>query len=121
MSKRRNEALAQDILSLLQKNEMWIDTRIFFNGKAFATDNGAKEYRYNGEPFVLEPINPVDYFEYAASPDKHILSMSFEGPLYEVINYGLDHRFADQFQELFRKHGVYYELGHPWTLTCYDI
>ena len=116
----RNEALAKDILKFLQDNDLWQDTTIFFNGKAFATSNYDEanlQYRYSGEPFVLT-LDPNEYFEYAAKED-HIVSMTFEGPLYEILNYGVANGLHEQFDAIFAKHGVYYELGNQWNLSCY--
>ena len=121
---QRNETLAKEIYDFLIAKDMWQDVRIYFNNKAFSTDNGNsgnRQFRYNGEPFVLENINPQDFFEYAVTPEKHILSMSFEGPLYEALNYGnYGNDFYESFQKLFKKHGLYFELGHAWNLTCYE-
>lgn len=119
----RCEALAQNIQKWLREHEMWIDTSIYYNGKCMSTArevNGKREYRYNGEPFIEDNVDPRNYFEYVAK--EHIMSMSFEGPLYHVLNAyvpGWTKLEAD-FQHIFDKHGCYYEMGHAWNLTCYE-
>ena len=120
---KRNENLANDIYKFLLDNEMWIDTCIFYNGKCMATDDESEEgkrvYRYNGEPFIRLD-DPHRYFDWVATP--HILSMSFEGPLYEILNYPEDFPgLQEKFDMLFVRNGVYYELGDAWNLTCYEI
>lgn len=116
----KTEALAWDIYKLLRKHKIWMDTRIYFNGKCLSTSNrGADnkwEFRYNGDPFILEDIQPQDYFDYAGS----ILSMSFEGPFYEAMNYS-GGSVIDEFNELLKRYGVYYELGNTWNLTLAEI
>ena len=123
------EKLAGDILKFLRKNGLWHDVRIYFDGKCWATDNGCGE----GEPlydpgekespvFLLRDKSPTGYFEYVASP--HILSMSFEGQLYECLNgYAGDYgwQIEEEFSQLLRKYGCFYELGNAWNLTLYKL
>lgn len=104
--------LALEIREFLIDRDMWIDTRIYFNGVAFDSDTGE----------TLDNMNPRDYTEYAGD----ILTMTFEGPLYEALNYGDDGnygswRIQEQLEELFRKYGLYYELGHAWDLSAFPI
>jgi hypothetical protein len=120
LSESQIENLAVEIREFLLQHNIWIDTEIYFNGKRFTTRNPeTKEYHYNDREnlFVEENQNPRDYFEYVA--EDHILSMSFEGPVYSMINcygyYGL----TQKFDEIFKKYGVYYEQGNAWNLTCY--
>lgn len=117
----RCEALAQEIYKFLLEHDMWIDVSIYYNGKRMSTSDG-NNFRYNGPPFIEEDKNPKDYFEYVN--DEHILSMSFEGPLYDALNGydgwdGLD--IEERFSNLLSKHGLYYELGNAWNLTLYKI
>ena len=119
---KRNKKLADEIRKWLLDHEMWIDTTIYFNGIAYSTYDG-KNFFYNdpNHLVVLENQDPAEYFEYV-NPD-HILSMSFEGPLYEVLNgycYGWVEMEAE-FQKIFRKYGLYFELGNAWNLSCYKI
>lgn len=116
----RCERLAMQIYRWLIDHDMWIDTCIYYNGKRLSTDgmiDGKHVFRYNGEPFVEEGIDPRDYFDYVANP--HILSMSFEGPLFTALNYGGD--MIDKFEDMFRENGCYFELGDAWNLTCYPV
>lgn len=121
----RLEALAHEIYQWLRDHDMWIDVCIYYDGKRMCTDvkddNGEWVFRYNGEPFIEEDVDPRDYFEYVADP--HIISMSFEGALYEVLNgycAGWT-KLEAEFSELLSKHGLYYELGHAWNLSCWEV
>lgn len=78
-----------------------------------------KKYYYNDPEklFVEDNQNPRDYFEYVA--DDHILSMSFEGPVYHMINGYAYGGLVRRFHKIFEKYGVYYEQGDAWNLTCY--
>lgn len=114
---QRLEGLAKEIYNWLVEHEMWIDVAIYYDGKRMASwdkVNGEMLFRYNGEPFITE-ADPRTYFSYVADP--HILSMSFEGPLYSLLNHGFD-ELEDEFEGIFKKHGLYFELGDAWNLTC---
>lgn len=119
----RAEQLAREIYNFLLAHEMWIDTNIYYNGKCMSTCNAdMTEFRYNGEPFIIEDKDPRKCFEYVA--EEHILSMSFEGPFYEALNgYAGDYgwQVEDEFLDLLKKYGVYYELGNAWNLSLYPI
>lgn len=70
--------------------------------------------------YEYEDKDPCDYFEYA-NPDT--LSMSFEGSLNHVLN-GYTRgwvKLEEQFGKLFEKYGLYYEMGHAWNLSAYEI
>lgn len=109
------EKLAQDIYNLLLEHGIWQDVCIYYNGKRMSTSDG-KEFRYNGEPFIEEGLDPRDYFEYVRNP--HVLSMSFEGPVYEILNGYHGASIESEFSKLLERYGLYYELGDAWNLTC---
>lgn len=119
----RNESLAIDIYNWCKKHNLWGDNTIYFNGKALSS---SKEWdlelgkKIDDDLYQYENKNPLDYFEYA-NPDT--LSMSFEGPLYHVLNGYVSgwSKLETQFQKLFEKHGYYYEMGHAWNLAAYEL
>lgn len=120
MTERQIEKLAMEIRNFLLEHGMWIDTTIYFNGKAISTDDRDGNYAYNDPTklLVLENQDPKRYFEYAGG----VLSMSFEGPFYEALNgYCEDWKVEEAFTKLLRKHGLYYELGNAWHLSVYPI
>lgn len=117
------EEMAKEVRQFLLDHDMWIDADIYFNGKKFTCyDPVEKKYYYNDPEHLVEveDVDPSTYFEYVNKD--HILSMSFEGPLYEMINgYGYPDRWLEEFNKIFEKRGVYYELGHAWNFSCYYI
>lgn len=123
MGEKKIEELAGKILNWLIENELWSDCRIYFNGKAYATDNGLGGYKrelLQDGVYVLYDIKPKDYFEYAGD----ILSMSFEGDLYEVFNgvYGeFGSSLENEFSMILEEYGLYYELGNAWNLSVYPV
>ena len=113
------ERLANEIIEFLNKEELASDVSIYFNNKV-VRENGSWDNEFNYIPKweTTENVNPHDYFEYCAYD--HILSMSFEGGLYELLNYGGGSRMG-KFEKIFEKYGLYYELGNAWNLSCYTI
>lgn len=111
------EDLADKIYQLFKKNDLWSDTFIYFNGKRIGNKSPDGHYHYDGSVFVEEDMDPKKYFEFV-NPE-HILSMSFEGPVYHMFNYGEYKSVKKKFDALLTKFGLYYELGDAWNLSCY--
>lgn len=122
MKPQQIETLATEILDFLIEKGMWSDTRIYFNGKYYDSYNEkTKEFHYNEKDNVYQGEgNPKDYFDYVAEP--HILSMSFEGAFYDVLNGTSERAFKlqEQFNNILAKYGLYYELGNAWNLSLYE-
>ena len=121
LTKKQREQLATEIFNWLNDHEMWVDTQIYFNGKCWSTSNkDHTEFCYNERRYFEYEAEPKHYFEYVREPN--ILSMSFEGDLYDVLNgyaYGWVKR-EEEFRKIFEKYGVYFELGNAWNLSCYE-
>mgnify|MGYP007061822472 CR=1 FL=1 len=117
MTERQIEKLAYEIRNFLLKHDLWMDVTIYFNGKAISTDDRCGHYAYNDPTklFVLENQDPKRFFEYAGG----IISMSFEGGLYEVMNYCSRPKVLNAFEKLLAKYGLHYELGNAWNLSVY--
>ena len=115
--------LAIDIYEWCKKHDLWGDNIIYFDGKAWSSSKtwgGAKGKKIAEDLYEYEDRNPRDYFEYS---NPKTLSMSFEGSLSRVLN-GYVHgwiKLEEQFCKLFKKYNFYYELGHHWNLSCYEI
>lgn len=111
--------LATDIYKLLKDNGLWIDTSIYFNGNRIDNRDDDGNYHYDGVMYFHEDMDPRDCFEYV-NPD-HIISMTFEGPVYHMFNYDRNPSVLKKFNALLKRFGVCYELGDAWNLTCYYI
>ena len=127
LTSEEKEALAIEIRQFLLDNELWADVTIFFNGKAFSTDDRNGNYFYDDPEHlvVLEDMDPREFLEYVApTPEDDIVYMSFEGPFYGCMNFhwengpDFDLRIQQEFEDILEKYGVYYELGHKWNLSC---
>lgn len=117
------EALARDIYNWCIKKDLWGDNTIYFNGKAWSSSyewGGVYGKQIGERLYEYEDKNPKDYFEYC---HPETLSMSFEGALYHVLNAYVPGwvKLESQFAKLFKKYGLYYEMGHHWNLSAYEI
>lgn len=119
LTEEQIENLAVELRELLLDAGMWQDVDIYFNGKCFSThDKKNDKYYYNDRDHLVvnEDEDPRRYFEYV-NPD-HILSMSFEGPVCEMLYYGMYPATKKKFDAIFEKRGIYYEFGNHWNFTC---
>lgn len=117
MTEKRIERLAFDIRRFLLDHSLWVDVTIYFNGKALSTDDRKGTFAYNdpNKLILLENQDPKRFFEFAGG----VLSMSFEGDFYDVMNYGSWPEALDAFNKLLDKYGCCYELGNAWNLSVY--
>lgn len=124
ITKKDIENLASEIITFLEEYDIAGNVCIYYNGNVMRSAMDAKWnwdekcYDYDIRWIPEENVKPHDYFEYAAY--KHILSMSFEGGLYDVLNYSGGSKM-DKFNKIFESYGLYYELGNAWNLSCYTI
>ena len=115
--------LAIDIYEWCIKHDLWGDNIIYFDGKAWSNGEmwaGEHGKKIADDLYEYNDRNPRDYFEYA---NPKTLSMSFEGSLNHVLN-GYTRwswKIEEEFRKLFEKYGLYYELGHSWNLSAYEL
>lgn len=63
----------------------------------------------------VEDAQASQYLEFTCDDT---LSMAFEGPLYDAMNYG-DGTVEAALSRIFERHGLYFEMGDAWNLTSY--
>lgn len=121
--KTKAEKCAFEIINFLIRHEMWQDTSVYVNGKRYSCYDG-EHYQYDSTwdcVFREDNINPRDYLEYTSD----FVTMTFEGPFYEVVNYYYPMSLCDsllaEFNDILKKYNKYYELGHAWSLALYDM
>ncbi len=121
LTEQEIESLALEIIEFLLEHEMWSDVAIYFNHKKFGCKGPDGHYYCNDREhlFVEENVEPQMYFEYV-NPD-HILSMSFEGTVCEMLYYGEYPVTRREFDAIFERYGLYYEFGNHWNFSCYYI
>lgn len=122
--KTKEEKCAKEIIEWMLKHHLWMDTCIYVNGKRYGCYNGEHHIYDNTWDcvFVEDDMDPQDYFEFIGDGK---LCMSFEGPLYDILNYyndfaeDYDDRMNQEFSAILAKYGRFFELGDAWNLcTC---
>lgn len=107
LTKKRIKEMANEIAEYCHENGFG-DVIMYYNNKrVFVNYYGYEDME------VQEDINPHDYLSYCAY--NHIFSMSSEGELdleYELFD-------EKELYKIFRKYGVYAELGNSWNCSCY--
>ena len=116
LTKINIEELANEIISFLERENLASGVSIYFNNKVMRDRGEWGNCTYIPKWETTENVNPHDYFEYCAYD--HILSMSFEGVLYEELNY-IQGRKTEELEAIFDKYGLYYEFGNMWNLSAY--
>lgn len=107
INKKVIEELGNKVVALCKKND-WTSTVVYFNGKSV-------NIRYDGAIILKDDDHPGNHFEYY-NPN-HIVSMSFEGDLYDLLNYG----YGKELRKLFEEYRLYFELGNAWNLSVYPM
>ena len=104
----------------LIRNELDMDVSIYYNNQKMTHKyHFDKDYNIVDDGIVTEKdVDPHQITQWAAH--NHILTMTFEGGLYSLLNYR-GGKLEIEFENLFNKYGLYYELGEAWNLTCYPI
>ena len=125
LTKPQIEAMAKEIRKWLLDHYLWVDVTIYFNGKAYSTDDRNGHYFYNDPEHLVELENqdPHRFTEYAGD----ILTMVFEGDLYDLINHPWEfgytpeygEKLLEEFRSIFNKRGLYFELGNLWNLSAF--
>ena len=93
-----------------------IDTRIYFNNKAWCYMPQAGGY--TGEKTIIEDIKASDYCQYA---NDETITCTFEGLVYECLNYGADKwRLQTKLDNMLNEYGYYYEMGNAWNFSLYE-
>jgi hypothetical protein len=123
--KTKAEKCAEEIINWLLSKGIFDDTFVYVNGKRYGTYDGEGKYHYGTDSwddvYVEDNQNPKNYFEYAGD----FLSMSFEGPLYDALNYSWEfevyEKWAEELANICEKYGKYFELGNAWNLSLYDL
>lgn len=120
LTKQNIEQLAKEIMTFLESYYIASSVNIYYNNKVVRsnTNYDVKTDKFSCSWITEENVDPHNYLEYAAY--EHILSMSFEGGLYDVLNYTFG-SIEEKFNAIFDKYGLYFELGNSWNLSVYTV
>ena len=114
--------LVMDITRYLLKNELYYDVAIYANKRVYCFDKA------NNPDYITANIPEGTYykstFETTANCDyknDNTVTMTFEGPLYEALNFGYKDNTTEELQNIFQRYGLYFELGNAWNLAAFPI
>lgn len=123
LTSEQKEQLALELIDYLISKGLFTDVTAYVNGRSYGTyDRENEKFYYNDKNHIVitENKDPRDCFEYVSKDN--ILSMSFEGPLYHVLNgYSGPYTVYDEMGKICEKYGCYFELGNAWNMTCYYL
>ena len=129
------ENLAFQLYRYLCDKDLAGDLRIYYKGgHCISSDEygGGKVHfekrvhKFNGKEYeyyyCMDEIKGSTYFEYS---NDDTLSVSTEGGLCSVLNYYTDSAYCDKINEdlnkMFEEYGFYFEQGHHWNFSLYEI
>ena len=110
----RKTEIVKKIEKFIKKHDLHHDVRIYFNDKAWC-------YNSRGQKTVEKEVSATDYLEYG---NNDTISMSFEGGLYNVLNFYWENKHYEklwnEFTAIFDEYDCFYELGNAWNLSVYE-
>lgn len=122
MTKKQKENLALDVIAYLMKKDLFYDVTVYADGKAYSSEANtfggkSKEIKtkYEKSYYLTNDIDVESQLEYC-NPDT--VSISFEGPLYDALNYG-SYQTMEDLTVIAKKYGLYPEQGNAWNLSFY--
>lgn len=120
MTERLNEQMALELIRYLQENDMFTDVSLYLNNKRYSSsqhnDDLVEETEY-GPYYITDDVDVSDYVEYF---NAHTITMTFEGPLYDALNYAYDNTVSDDISAIAASYGLYFEQGNAWNLAFYN-
>ena len=115
--------LADLIIKFLIEHELWQDVNIYTNGDRFSSNPQSGYDKLTKYKMPVWRANSNDIEIPCEYGNKGTLTMTFEGPLYSVFNYheSMDYcdKITDEFSAILEKYGLWYEMGHAWSLSLY--
>lgn len=116
------EKLVKEIYDWCVQKDLWGDSCIYFNNKAWAswsTWNGEQGKKIAYMLYEYSNKNPRDYFPGGDS----VIACSFEGTLNHVLNGYVNGwvKLENEFNNIFDKYGLVFEMYNSWNGNAYYI
>ena len=126
-SKENLEGLVFDLIKYLYKTKDYYGERLskdiyFYSmNKRYSVDEKNYNFKLLNIPiYIEENIKVKDYFEFC---NKKSLTIAMESRLHEYLyNYDVPgcEEVSEKVDEIFKKHGFYYDFGANWYLIAYE-
>ena len=113
------EKVAIELMTYLQKHELFSYVYIYVNGKCYSDSNfnglGTCQMTTYGKYYVIPNMPVKEIMEYC---NPETISVKFDSALYYEINQG-DGWVNDDLNKMFKKYGMYFEQGYPSDFSLY--
>lgn len=116
-------AMALSVIKYLDRHRMFYCVDIYAGGMHYS------DSKHPGQELRTDLIKNLEIWagecDMESQPCEYrnpeTLTMTFEGPLYHAMNNGLGrgYRTWTELDEIFARYGLYLELGHAWSLSCW--
>lgn len=115
--------MALSVIRYLNRHGMFYNINIYAGGMHYS------DTKHAGQALATDLVKNCEVW--AGEADMHAqpceynnpdtLTMTFEGPLYHAINYNSGHGYKaeSELNGIFARYGLYLELGHAWSLSCW--
>lgn len=117
------EKLAVQLIRWLIKHDCFSDVCIYTKDTRFSSsrprtcsEEDIEEVKLKNGVYYKSPADVTQIVEYN-NPDT--LTVTFEGPLYDLINH--NSYLESGLCSLFLPYGLYYEQGYSWSFALYSI
>lgn len=119
LTKARLDALAIELLTYLQRQDLFRYIHIYVNGQCYTSErhDSCTETRTTqyGKYFVIPNINAKEMMTYC-NPDT--ISVTFDGDMYYFMNEP-DNPIRQHIEDMFRTNGMYIDQGYPYDFSAY--
>jgi hypothetical protein len=118
---QRNIHMMEDIIEYCGDNEMLIDIYFYVNGHRYSVENKPGATPIKTGKYIYYDCGPADVTQIVEYNNPETLTMTFEGPLYDMYNgyYGSSSA-EDAITKIANKYGLYPEQGFAWSLAMYE-
>ncbi len=121
LTKSGIEDLAKELMYYFEQNDLWSQVCIYAAEKSFSSYYVPGSIKKEENQTIFYEKDEVDVSEKVEYCNPQTITITFEGPLYDMINY----QDADFVYNLSKKflypHHLYFEQGHAWSMAAYNI
>lgn len=93
---------------------IYVNNKLLTDHKTTNTQHATTPF---GSYYIVNDINPKENLEYY---NPETITVTFEGPLYDIINYNNSSSYQ-QLCDLFERKGLYIEQGYAWSFSLYYL
>lgn len=118
-------SIAVRLANYLAPRGLFHDVRIYAGGKLYSSEkaepkSAKRRTQHRHEYWLTEGIDPAEFVSTSDKPYlRKTIAMTFEGPLYEHLNYK-DFELLFEMTDLYlAEYGMYFELENSYTAIAY--